>query len=150
MATLHLFVGIPGSGKTTYAKKLATEKGYIVISSDVIRDLHPDWEEEKIFPEVYRLCAEYLENEKDVILDATNITPKVRKRAIDAIKGYLPFFKYDAYFFPIDAKVCFERIVERNKIDGERFLPPEVSFSYGEKIIPPEIEEGFEKVVIIN
>ena len=85
MSTLHMLVGIQGSGKSTYAKKLSKEFNAPIISSDIIRNLHPDWEEALIFPEVYRLCSEYLKQGIDVIADSTSITPKVRARYIETI-----------------------------------------------------------------
>lgn len=57
MAILHLMVGVQGSGKSTYSNKLNKEYGYKIISSDEVRKMHPDWEEIRVFPEVYRLCA---------------------------------------------------------------------------------------------
>ena len=85
MALVHMMVGIPGSGKSTYSNKLHKEFGYPIVSTDVVRTLHPDWEESLIWPEVYRLCAEYLSNNQDIIYDATNITPKVRNRFCEEV-----------------------------------------------------------------
>lgn len=150
MATLHMLIGIPGSGKTTYAKILEKEKGYISISSDMIRNINPDWEEAKIFPEVYRLCYQYLKKGQDIILDATNITPKVRKRAIDNIENYDIAFKKIAYFFPVDPNECVRRVELRNSHKGERFIPTDIIVGYGENLIAPTLEEGFEEIIVIK
>lgn len=150
MALVHMMVGIPGSGKSTYSNKLHKEFGYPIVSTDVVRTLHPDWEESLIWPEVYRLCAEYLSNNQDIIYDATNITPKVRNRFCEEVNKI--YAKYDriAYYFDVPADVCMKRVDERNKIPGNLFLPPEVIISYGERIIKPTLEEGFIKIIDID
>ena len=151
MATIHVLVGIPGSGKSTYAKSLEKQKGYIIVSSDTVRNLHPDWEESLIFPEVYRLCSEYLKNGQDIIYDATNITPNVRARFVNKLKD-LGVENYDkiAYFFTTDPKLCEERVAIRNTMPNERFLPVDVIAGYGEKIIKPTLEEGFKEIVVVD
>lgn len=150
MAKVHMMVGIPGSGKSTYSKKLHQECGYPIVSTDVVRTLHPDWDESLIWPEVYRLCAEYLSNNQDIIYDATNITPKVRNRFCDEVNKI--YFNYEriAYYFDVPAEICMQRVDKRNKIPGELFLPIEVIASYGEKIIKPTLEEGFLEIINIE
>ena len=37
---------------------------------------------------VYKRIAELVDEDKDVIYDATNITPKVRKRLVDEVAKY--------------------------------------------------------------
>lgn len=149
MSTLYMLVGIPGSGKTTFALKKEKEDNIKVVSSDRVRILHPEWNEELIFPEVYRLTSEYLKNGFDVILDATNITPKVRKRVFDAIDSYNVSYNKIAYFFDAKVDECVERVKVRNTLKGELFLPLDVIASYSEKIIKPSKEEGFDEIYVL-
>ena len=150
MAILHLMVGIQGSGKSTYSKKLRDEFGYKIISSDEVRKMYPDCEEVKIFPEVYRLCAMELKEGNDVIFDATNITPKVRARNINLIREIYSDFEVYAYFINTNKEICKERVLKRNNMEGELFLPIEVIDSYYNNLVPPSLEEGINKVIVIN
>ena len=150
MAVLHLMVGVQGSGKSTYSKKLNQEYGYKIISSDEVRKMHPDWEEVKVFPEVYRLCAIELKEGRDVIFDATNITPKVRSKNIDLVRELYSDFKVYAYFINTNKEICKERVKRRNNIEGELYLPIEVIDSYFNNLVIPSVEEGFDKVIIID
>ena len=88
MAKLIMLIGIPGSGKTTYSKELKEKYDAKVISTDKVRQTFKDIEEKDVFPTVYRLSIEELKNGRNVILDATHITPKVRKRSFDALDEY--------------------------------------------------------------
>ena len=64
---IHLLVGIPGSGKSTYSKELKEILKCEVISTDNVRNMHPDWEEPLVWEHVYFLAAEALKNNIDVI-----------------------------------------------------------------------------------
>lgn len=153
MAKVHLMIGIQGSGKSTFSKYLSEKENITIVSTDRVRQLNPDWPEANIWPEVYRLCAEYIKNDKDVIFDATNITPKVRARFLEnvlihfegASKENLPF-EFVAYFFDVDPALCANRVKERNENPNELYLPPEVVFSYHEKLVMPTYEENFTKI----
>ena len=146
MSTLHMMIGIQGSGKTTYTKRLEKEFNARVVSSDSVRTLHPDWKEEDIFPEVYRLCAEYLQRGIDVIADSTSITPRVRKRYVDSVKAYGVDFDMIAHYFTIPYEVCYQRVMQRNSNPEERYLPLPVIVSYLSRLIPPSLEEGFKEI----
>lgn len=150
MATVHMMIGIPGSGKTTYAKALAKTKNYKIVSTDYVRMLHPNWNENLIWPEVYRLCASFLAEDNDIIFDATNITPKVRQRFKDEVLKHYQDFQMKAYFFTTNLQLCMERVEKRNKMDNELFLPIEVIASYSEKIIEPTLDEGFIDIIKID
>lgn len=157
MATVHLLIGIPGSGKSTYAKKLSKDINAYIVSTDLVRQMHRDWEESRIWPEVYSLCAKYLQDNHDVIFDATNVTPRVRERFINNVlacyglreKSALPF-TIGAYFFDVDPMICQKRVEKRNEDKNELYLPPEVVLSYGEKIIPPTMDEPFSFIKTIT
>ena len=153
MATVHMLIGIPGSGKSTYCNNVLIKKypEAVFIASDKVRDNNPNMSEDQIWPEIYRLCSEALNNNKDIIYDATNITPTVRNRffAKLAEKNVKDYDKI-AYFFVTDPNKCVERVAKRNTMPNERYLPLEVIKGYGEKIIAPIDKEGFKEVIIID
>ena len=103
--------------------------------------MHPEWDEIYIFPEVYRLCAIELKEGRDVILDATNITPKVRCKNIDSIRKIYSDFDVYAYFINTDKEICKKRVEKRNSLEGELYLPIEVIDSYFNNLVIPSIEE---------
>ena len=150
MAKVIMLIGIPGSGKTTYSVVLSEEYNAKVISSDKVRQTYVGIDEKEVFPMVYKLSIEELKEGRNVILDATHITPKVRKRSFDALDEYgIPYEKI-AIYIDTPVEVCLKRVEKRNQDPNELFLPLEVIESYGKNIIPPTKEEGFEEIRIIK
>lgn len=150
MAVLHLMIGIQGSGKSTYSKKLSKQYNCIIASTDEVRKTIPNINEKDVFPAVFEMCANELKEGRDVIFDATNITPNVRNRNISAIKNIFNDFKIYAYFINTDVEICKKRVEKRNKLEGEIFIPLEVIESYSRNIIPPSEEEKFDKIIVLN
>ena len=150
MAKLIMLIGIPGSGKTTYSKELIKKYNAKVISTDKVRQVYVGIEEKDVFPTVYNLCAEELRSNNNVILDATHITPKVRKRSFDALDEYGVTYEKVAFFINTPVDVCAFRVEERNKKPNELILPVDVVYSYGKNIIPPSENEGFSEIYIIE
>ena len=150
MAKIIMLIGIPGSGKTTYSKDLSLEYNAKVISSDKVRQTYVGIDEKDVFPTVYKLTIEEIKNGQNVILDATHITPKVRKRSFDTLDQYnVPYEKIAIYVdTPVDE--CVRRVEKRNQDPNELFLPLEVIESYGKNIIPPTKEEGFVEIKVIK
>lgn len=149
MAKLIMLIGIPGSGKTTYSKELTTRYNAQVVSTDKVRQTYVGIEESEVFPTVYRMCNEYLSQGVNVILDATHITPKVRKRSFDALDAYNIEYEKVAYYFDTPVDECVRRVEKRNQDPNELQLPLEVVESYGNNIIKPSLEEGFKEIHII-
>ena len=150
MVKLIMLIGIPGSGKTTYSKELSERYSAKVISSDKVRQLYVGIDEKEVFPTVYKLCVEELKSGKNVILDATHITPKVRKRTFDAFDAYGIAYDKVAIFVDTPVEECIRRVEIRNQNPEELFLPLEVISSYGQNIIPPNVDEGFMEIQVIK
>lgn len=80
-------IGIPGCGKSTFMRYLNEKYGIPVVSSDSVREqLYGDesiqGDFNKVFSIVYKNVNDYLDKEEVCILDATNVTRKVRIKAI--------------------------------------------------------------------
>lgn len=146
MAKLIMLIGIQGSGKTTHSKILSEEYNAKVVSTDRVRQTYVGIEESEVFPTVYRLCKEELKSGNNVILDATHITPKVRKRSFDALDQYDVQYEKVAYYFDTPVEECIRRVAIRNEDPNELKLPLEVIESYGKNLIPPSKEEGFDEI----
>ena len=82
---LTVLRGLPGSGKTTYAQREASEGEAVVLSRDSLRDmLHPtghggvlDGAEEVLISDTLRAMAvRLLGDGKEVVIDATNLRDK--------------------------------------------------------------------------
>lgn len=89
MNELIMLVGLPASGKSTWAKEYSeTHPDYIVHSSDKLReemygDNYDDADNSKVFEELHRRILEDLKMHS-VIYDATNL---VKKRRVHFLKG---------------------------------------------------------------
>lgn len=147
---VHMLIGIQGSGKTTFAKEFIKNNNCKIASTDYVRQNMKEIPESEVFNTVYKMVAEAIINDQDIIYDATNITPKVRKRFFDEVRKYGVEPIVTAYYFDTDVMDCYKRVKVRNTKEGELYLPEEVVFSYHEKIVKPELDEGFVKINIVK
>lgn len=146
-AILEMFIGIPGCGKSTHAKKMVEKDSSIVIvSSDAIRkELYGSEEDQshnqEVFNEVFKRTRAALADDLHVIVDATNLS---RKRRIAFLKQFKDCEKR-ATVFAIPFEVCCERNNSR-----ERTVPQYVMDRMYRSFEPPHWEEGFDSISIIN
>lgn len=98
---------------------------------------------------IWHVCK-WNKNNKDVIFDATSITPKVRKRLYDNIKERTNNFQIGCYFFKVDVKVCKSRVAKRNNIEGEINLPLEVVEKFNNSLVFPTYDEPIVFIKVIN
>ena len=124
--SLILLVGIPGSGKTTYAKNYVPHypKHAIHLSSDKIRkELYGDESIQgnpvEIFSLMQKRAVEALNDGYDVIYDATNITRKDRASII----GICPkFVKIECHIIWAPIETCIERDAARERTVGKEVI----------------------------
>ena len=93
MTRFVMMCGLPGSGKSTYADELARKEGFIVHSSDKIReelgDVNDQSKNEQVFTILHKRIKDDLRSEKNVIYDATNINRKRRVAFLRELKHIL-------------------------------------------------------------
>ena len=144
MKILYFMIGIPGSGKTEFAKHL---NGTRVSFDDIREDLYGDANEKGVGEEIqrefrkriYRLIREG----KNVIIDYQGLNPKSRK---SFIKTYSPNFdKTVAVHINTPLEMCLERNRSRR-----RFVPEEVILRSHGQLVPPKFEEGFDEILTID
>ena len=147
MGKLTLLVGLPGSGKSTYAKKYL-EKDNIILSSDVIRgEIFNDENDQSnnalVFSTLYSRAKQILESGKNVVIDATNCSKFDRKRVLDNFSD-MPLIRVAIVIkTPIDE--CEKRDKERNRTVGRQVID-----KFNTKFEMPTKDEGFDEIIIIS
>lgn len=86
-----MLIGLPGSGKSTYAKKINYNNKYIIHSSDELRkelfsNENFQCNNRELFNELHKRIINDLNNGNSVIYDATNINYKKRIAFLEKIK----------------------------------------------------------------
>lgn len=142
--TFLMLVGLPGSGKSTYAKKY--EHMYTIHSSDAIRyelfgDENHQADNTVVFDTLHKRVKQDLEARKNVIYDATNISWKRRKAFLDSLK------KIDCYKEAVVIATPYEVCLEQNE-RRERKVPEDVIERMYKNFDVPFYNEGWDAVVI--
>lgn len=145
--SLIILCGIPGVGKTHYAKNYITLQGNTVhLSSDAIRkELYGDENIQgnpgDVFSLMQKRAVEALNNGYNVLYDATNITRKDRSGII----GVCPkFVKIECHIIWAPIEECIERDSKR-----ERTVGKEVIDRMLKRFQAPYYDEGIEKIMVI-
>lgn len=123
--SLILLVGIPGSGKTTYAKKYIEEHPSTVhLSSDKIRaelwgNEATQGDNNEVFSLMQSRAIETLNNGQSVVYDATNITRKDRSYIIALCPK---FVKIECHIVWASIETCIERDTTRKRTVGKEVI----------------------------
>lgn len=150
--TLYILIGVPGSGKSTYAEELfqKAEKGTALVSSDQIRKSLYGREScqdnpKKVFAIAHNTVIDQLKNGYDVIFDATNIYAKDRKELILKVCFEVTQpVRFIAVYFDTPISECIKRQDLR-----ERKVPTRVIEKMGRQIDKPTFQEGFDIIKTI-
>lgn len=147
MANFYMMVGLPGSGKTTFAHNI--EKGAVVISSDIIRKELWGSEEKQgdnkiVFEELEKRVMENLAADKSVVYDATNIKAKKRKDFLYRLRK-IPNVNTVCMLMSVPYEQCLERNNERGRV-----VPEEVIERMYMNFEIPQIREGWNQINIIQ
>lgn len=142
-------IGVPGSGKTTLAKKIV-EKGWTYINADSIRqELYGNEAEqgdkEQVFNLFFQRLEEMMEQGLDVIIDNTNLNPRQRQPILERCAKF-GYSDIQLWLLDIPLQTCLERNRLRDRIVPEDIVSN--MFMELNKSGRPKRTEG--KVVIIR
>lgn len=141
-----ILIGLPASGKSTYAEKIKNNNT-IVLSSDSIRkEIYGDesiqGNPKEIFDTLYSRMRLALSENKDVIVDATNINIRDRSLSINIAKEFNSDIEAVVFETPIEE--CKKRNLKRKRVVPD-FVYDRMSNKYEE----PTLKEGFNIITTI-
>jgi predicted kinase len=134
---LIIFVGLQGSGKSTYFAA-----NFAATHVHVSKDRMPNARNRDATQAV--MIAEALEQGRSVVVDNTNPTPAVRAPLIALGKRHGA--RVSAYYFEVPAKTAVARNRQR---EGKARVPDVAIFVTAKKLKPPAFDEGFDEVRVI-
>ena len=144
-AVFYMMVGLPGSGKSTYAKTLKVP----IVSSDSIRaELFGDENDQdhnaEVFTEVEKRIRNYLKNGESCTLDATNLSRKRRRNFLKTISNY-DDVEHVAILIATDIDLCLKQNKQRDRV-----VPEDVIMRMFRHLSFPRIDEGFDRIIIVK
>ena len=149
--TLYITVGLPGSGKSTYAKEFIKGKEIQYLSSDSLGAVYGKDENDQsvtsiVFGHIKRKVDEFLKDGKNVLVDATSVNRKERSDYINTAK------KYGAKVVAIVFKMDRQGLIDRNKKRGEqggRVVPTNIIDRMLSKYEDPSFNEGIDVMIYV-
>lgn len=137
MSKILVLQGVPASGKSTWAKEFVkNKKDWVIVSRDSIRESTgnywvPSREDYISYVEEVQVISA-LDNDLNVIIDATNLNPKT----IDKWKNIASKLDCEITFqmFEIDFKTALERDSNRERRVGKNTLEQFFSKYFPEKL----------------
>ena len=161
MQKVCMLIGLPGSGKSTWAKDILEGTNYLYVnlssglssnfklfSSDNYReklcgDVNCQDNNQKVFDTLYDDLIEYIKNGGSAIYDATNINRKSRKTLLHRLQDlHIEDLIVQGVVFATPIEKCIERNNAR-----DRKVPEEVIHSMACRFELPLTNEGFDDIV---
>jgi predicted kinase len=133
---LIIFVGLPGSGKTTYYHERFAAT-HVHVSKDLMR-------RSKKEPCQRAQIAEALAAGRSVVVDNTN--PTLYDRAPLIALGRDHGARVVAYFFEVPVRTAVARNQQRQ---GAARVPNVAIFATQKRMVPPSLDEGFDEVTVV-
>ncbi|WKA52051.1 ATP-binding protein [Planococcus liqunii] len=150
MPRLKMLIGLPGSGKSTFAAKITeTETGWIHLSSDRIAherfSVKEPIDHRTVFEELYQQTAASLTAGRDVIYDATNLASSRRKSLLNRLRKMEAETEAILFFTPVEV------LKQRNRMRNDRERVPEAILErYIRALQFPRRDEKLDKISIVS
>lgn len=126
MANVIIMSGLPGSGKSTFAKAMQDKHGHVIVSADHYfeRDGEYKFDPSKLseaHQECFRMFVSALHSGKDVIVDNTNLSAW----EVSPYMMYAEAYNHDVKIVRVGKGVLYEKMLKR-----QAHGVPEVTFWY--------------------
>jgi tRNA uridine 5-carbamoylmethylation protein Kti12 len=174
MPTLHMLIGPPCSGKTTWVKEYKAlleeqdswyepPEGPTILSTDNFLDRIAEAKDityTEAFDHFYKNAEEHMWETlndhlnrdpdeygwSDIIWDQTNLSRKSRAKKLLRFKGQDKFWywRFEAHVFYPPIRTVLERLEVRNQ--GPKFIPPDVVNKMYYNYEEPTLSEGFHAI----
>jgi len=147
MPTFVMICGPAGSGKSTYAESFLTEYyDAVYLSSDIYReqitgDVNDQDHNAEVFFQMNDSARAVLEQDVNVVYDATNLTRRLRKMTLKL----MPECERICYCFNVPLDECLAHNQNR-----ERHVPDEVIRRHCLQLQIPTYDEGWDKIILMN
>jgi len=139
-------IGIPGSGKSYFAKELAKKERAILLSTDDIRcelfgDEGKQGKANLVYRELFTRLDTLLKGNQNIVIDATNIERERRMKSLKKIGNV----EKHCYYFSTPYEVCVERNQSRKRTVDMRILE-----KMRRNLQVPLLNEGWDYVHIVH
>ena len=150
--TVHIFTGLPCSGKTKLAMEIEQKEGAVRFSIDEwLVDIFDQQSFDNSFFDItdrlkdrlWETAVSFLHSGKDVILDWNMWSYERRKKWVSRIEAVDA--QHKLYFLSVPKPILRERVQERNENPpaGTHIVPLEEFDRYSSHFLPPKVDEGF-------
>lgn len=146
MSKIHMLVGIPGSGKSHYAKELCKREGAAWVATDAIRERLFGSEAKqgntyRIFDEAFAEIEQALAKGREVVFDATNVARDRRMQFLNRFEGT----SVECHVCITPYEIARERVQSRKRKIEDRVLEKFMkNFEF------PVLAEGFERLHMLH
>ena len=139
MAQLVIFVGLPGSGKSTHylANFAAT---HVQISKDLLPP-----KDRKGDTKMLAMIRDAIASGRSVVVDNTNASAASRAPIIAIGRQFGA--RVIAYYFDCAPRIALAR---NEKREGKARVPKVAIFATAKKLQPPHVNEGFDEVHVVT
>ena len=148
---LNILIGVPASGKSTFAKNVLS-KDSTIVSRDVIRySMLKDGEEyfsheKEVLREFINQIQALIDKGENVTADATHLNRYSRNRLIHCLTNLEDYDIY-GYYFTTSLKECLERNSLR---EGRARVPDESLVQMYDSLTFPEPYERFTYIYMVD
>lgn len=147
MNKLIFLIGLPGSGKSTYANKYLAEDCKILSSDGIRKELFGDENNQEnnqlVFRTLYERAKQFLKQGKNVVIDATNVNTEERKKSLENFKDF------EVKRIAIVINTPLEKCIQQDK-QRERNVGSAVIYKFAKIFSMPTKQEGFDEVIVVK
>lgn len=133
-----IFVGLPASGKSTFARKHFVPAGYVHVNQDTLKT------KEKCF----KAASEAVAAGKSVVIDNTNPEPATRAAYIELAKA--KGIPVRCFHFQTPEELTHHLNLYREKVHGVPHVPGVAYNTCKKKMVEPAAAEGYADIIKVH